>query len=279
MCVRNYSIDLGDFRPIYSDLDLNDFPFMKRCYYINQVSSLNYPVYSYYNKYHNRANHMNHAAYIFENFVSSLSFSDQLSPNIVEMCKFTLNVHDLGHMILSHRGEKLLNNIGVDFKHEKQTIKIVREALDVKGINKDVACLLIDGKFDKVIKDYNIRNKYDKFILSLISNPDIDFDRISYLKLDSKYLGGINFSYNLDDLQEEVVENINKVFFSPKFVKYIQDSRTRAHLIYNSLRPTNIMNINKLLEFGNLLKFMYYDDRMLYNKKIYVEHDSITIDN
>lgn len=94
-------------------------------------------------------------------------------------------LHDIGHGPFSHTMEELLEEIDIDFDHEKMTIKIIEENETINQLLRNV-----DEKFPEEIIAFfdKSHRKNDHWTYRLISSQ-LDADRIDYLLRDSHNAG------------------------------------------------------------------------------------------
>lgn len=173
---------------------------------------------------------------------SSLLVTDRL----VDLISIAALYHDIGHGPFSHLFDKITNT-----RHEERSQEILRHVVKKYGIavsetEVDFMCQVIDPKQTC---------GGSSWLFQIVSNGDIDVDRMDYLVRDS-YWTGITLNINTRNVQKLIhrayVDKDTSNLVYPDDVSYVAEDllNSRQYMFDRVYLHHAVEKINKLLEIA-----------------------------
>jgi len=107
-------------------------------------------------------------------------------------------LHDIGHGPFSHSLEEILDECGVDFDHERMTVRIIEEDTQIHRILAEV-----DPKFPERVAAYIDKEKQlDADWTYRVVSSQLDADRLDYLMRDARLAGLQGHGFDLPRLMD-----------------------------------------------------------------------------
>uniref|UniRef100_A0A2S2PUY9 SAM domain and HD domain-containing protein 1 n=1 Tax=Sipha flava TaxID=143950 RepID=A0A2S2PUY9_9HEMI len=190
--------------------------------------------------------------------------------------------HDLGHGPLSHSWEKYLKASGIDWKHEENSIKMLKYVIEKYELQKEFNKYGLSMDYHvELIYEFIIGEgtllKKNHFLYQIVSNKNngIDVDKWDYFLRDGKCLNlSISFDYKrLMKFSRVVLDpksNLPVIAFRDKEARNIYDMfRVRSDLHCRAYQHTAVQNtelmyalylstIYKMLKFIVVTVFVAY---------------------
>lgn len=201
---------------------------------------------------HNRHFHVEKVAQVARSICRALRLNEDLAEAIALG-------HDLGHSIFGHEGEKILDELsqkylGIPFKHNRQSLRVVR---DLEKLNLSVevmnGILCHDGeRKDPVLRPNENGNYFDdgEFPMTLEGCVVRLADRIAYLPMDVQDAVRLSI-IEVNDLPQMVRESLGTT------PAQMIDAMVRSVIAHSAGRNYITMGEQELAAMNALMNFNY----------------------
>ncbi|HEU0037129.1 MAG TPA: HD domain-containing protein [Kofleriaceae bacterium] len=175
-----------------------DSPEFQRLRHIRQTGLANVV---FHGAEHSRFSHSMGVAYLAAEMFGHISRNMDETPDEAHLLATAVAalLHDVGHGPFSHSLEDILRESGVDFDHEKMTVRIIEESSIRKSLD------LVETNFATDVAAYIDKKKRtaDHWRHKLVSSQ-LDADRLDYLLRDAAAAGLRGHTYDLSRLLDMI---------------------------------------------------------------------------